>query len=77
MADVTTEGLEVEELVADEAEHTDHEQHTDPALPSAGWPCQQRRRGRTAELPAPQRFHDLPIWMSAPARRPEPEEETV
>jgi hypothetical protein len=82
MADVTTEGLEVEELVADGAGHTDHEQHTDeqhtdPALPSAGWPCQQRRKGRTAELPAPQRFLDLPIWMSAPARRPEPEEETV
>jgi len=78
MADVTTEGLEVEELVADEAEHTEPEQqHTDPALPSAGWPCQQRRKGRTAELPAPQRFLDLPIWMSAPVRRPEPEEETV
>jgi hypothetical protein len=78
MADATTEGLEVEELVADEFEsHTEHEQHTDPALPSTGWPCQQRRRGRTAELPAPQRYLDLPIWMSAPARRPEPEEETV
>jgi hypothetical protein len=78
MADVTTEGLEVEELVADEHEqHTEHEPHADPALPSTGWPCQQRRKGRTAELPAPQRYLDLPIWMSAPARRPESEEETV
>ena len=76
MADVTTEGLEVEELAADEHEsHT--ENHTDPAIPATGWPCQQRRKGRTAELPAPQRYLDLPIWMSAPARRPEPEEETV
>ncbi|MGE5792848.1 MAG: hypothetical protein ACM36B_09150 [Bacteroidota bacterium] len=77
MADVTTEGLEVEELVvADEHEqHSEHEQHTDPALPSTGWPCQQRRKGRTAELPAPQRYLDLPIWMSAPARRREQEEE--
>lgn len=71
MADVTTEGLEVEELAGDE-----HEQHTDPALPATGWPCQQRRKGRTAELPAPQRYLDLPIWMSAPARRLETEEET-
>jgi hypothetical protein len=77
MADVTTAGLEVEELVvADEHEHhSEHEQHTDPALPSTGWPCQQRRKGRTAELPAPQRYLDLPIWMSAPARRREQEEE--
>src|SRR5262245_35363217 len=39
MADVTTEGLEVEELVADEHEsHTESqtENHTDPALPPAG-----------------------------------------
>ena len=77
MADATTEGLEVEELVADELEQHDHEQHADPAVPSTGWPCQQRRKGRSAELPAPQRYLDLPIWMSAPARRPEPEEETV
>jgi hypothetical protein len=84
MADVTTEGLEVEELAADEHEsHTEHhaehhaEDHADPAIPATGWPCQQRRKGRTAELPAPQRYLDLPIWMSAPARRPEPEEETV
>lgn len=78
MADATTEGLEVEELVADEHEgHTGQEPHADPALPAAGWPCQQRRKGRTAELPTPQRFLDLPIWMSAPARRPEPEEETA
>jgi hypothetical protein len=77
MADVTTEGLEVEELVADELENrTEHEPHADPALPATGWPCQQRRKGRSTELPAPQRFLDLPIWMSAPARRPEPEEET-
>ena len=79
MADVTTEGLEVEELAADEHEsHTEHhaEDHADPAIPATGWPCQQRRKGRTAELPAPQRYLDLPIWMSAPARRPEPEEET-
>jgi hypothetical protein len=32
--------------------------------------------GRSAELPAPQRYLDLPIWMSAPARRREAEEET-
>ena len=77
MADATTEGMEVEELVADELEqHTEHEQHADPAIQSTGWPCQQRRKGRTAELPAPQRFLDLPIWMSAPARRRETEEET-
>ena len=82
MADATAEGMEVEELVADELEqhaehepHAEHEQHTDHAIPIAGWPCQQRRKGRTAELPTPQRFLDLPIWMSAPARRPEPEEE--
>ena len=83
MADATTEGMEVEELVADELEqhaeheqHTEHDQHADPATPSTGWPCQQRRKGRSAELPAPQRYLDLPIWMSAPARRREPEEET-
>jgi hypothetical protein len=76
MADATTEGLEVEELVADEHEgQTGHEPHADPALPATGWPCQQRRKGRSAELPMPQRFLDLPIWMSAPARRPETEEE--
>jgi hypothetical protein len=76
MADVTTAGLEVEELVADELEqHTEQSNHADPALPAAGWPCQQRRKGATAELPTPQRYLDLPIWMSAPARRPEPEEE--
>jgi len=75
MADVTTEGLEVEELVADEHEgEAEHAPHADPTLPT-GWPCQQRRKGRTAELPAPQRYLDLPIWMSAPARRPEQEEE--
>ena len=95
MADVTTEGLEVEELVAHEAHteeahtgepHTDElhndeahaeEGHIDPALPSSGWPCQQRRKGRSAELPAPQRYLDLPIWMSAPARRRDAEEETA
>jgi hypothetical protein len=90
MADVTTEDLEVEELVAHEAHteeahadepHNDEahaeEGHTDPALPSSGWPCQQRRKGRSAELPAPQRYLDLPIWMSAPARRRDAEEETV
>jgi hypothetical protein len=71
MADVTTEGLEVEELVADEHE----QQPSDPALPATGWPCQQRRKGRTAELPTPQPYLDLPIWMSAPARRREQEEE--
>ena len=77
MADATTEGLEVEEFVADELEaHTEHEPHADPAIPSTGWPCQQRRKGRSAELPAPQRYLDLPIWMSAPARRRETEEET-
>lgn len=77
MADATAEGMEVEELVADELEqHTEHEQHTDPAVPSTGWPSQQRRKGRSAELPAPQRYLDLPIWMSAPARRRETEEET-
>ena len=70
MADVTTEGLEVEELVADE-----HENQSDPALPATGWPCQQRRKGRSAELPTPQRYLDLPIWMSAPARRRDQEEE--
>jgi hypothetical protein len=80
MADVTTEGLEVEELVADEHEghsETPSENHSDPALPPTGWPCQQRRKGRAAELPTPQRYLDLPIWMSAPARRKEPEEETA
>ena len=83
MADATTEGLEVEELVADEleahtelAQHAEHGQHADPAIPNTGWPCQQRRKGRSAELPAPQRYLDLPIWMSAPARRRETEEET-
>ena len=77
MADVTAEGMEVEELVADEHEgQTEHEPHADPTVPATGWPCQQRRKGRTAELPIPQRFLDLPIWMSgAPAKRPEPEEE--
>ena len=74
MADATTEGLEVEELVAGETARA--REHTDPALPATGWPCQQRRKGRTAELPAPQRYLDLPIWMSAPARRLETEEET-
>ena len=90
MADVTTEDLEVEELVAHEAHteeahadepHNDEahaeEAHTDPALPATGWPCQQRRKGRSAELPAPQRYLDLPIWMSAPARRRDAEEETA
>ena len=77
MADATAEGMEVEELVADELEqHAEHEQHTDPAIPSTGWPCQQRRKGGSAELPTPQRYLDLPIWMSAPARRRETEEET-
>ena len=83
MADATTEGLVVEELVADELEahteleqHAEHGQHADPAIPNTGWPGQQRRKGRSAELPAPQRYLDLPIWMSAPARRREAEEET-
>jgi hypothetical protein len=83
MADATTEGMEVEELVADELEqHTEHERggehehRADPPVPSTGWPCQQRRKGRSAELPAPQRYLDLPIWMSAPARRRDTEEET-
>ena len=71
MADATTEGMEVEELVADEIE-----QHVETVTQSTGWPCQQRRRGVSGELPAPQRFLDLPIWMSAPARRRETEEET-
>ena len=82
MADVTTEGLEVEELVADEHDtHIDEREpqseagHTDPALPPTGWPCQQRRKGGSAELPTPQRYLDLPIWMNAPARRRETEEE--
>ena len=73
MADATTEvtaGVEVDELVADE-------QHPDTILPSTGWPCQQRRKGRSAELPVPQRYLDLPIWLSAPARRRDPEEEIV
>ena len=68
MADVTTEGLEVEELVADEHDtHLDeHEAHAEeggtpiPRSRATGWPCQQRRKGRSAELPAPQRYLDLP-----------------
>jgi len=82
MADATTEGMEVEELVADSHDtHADEQEahveagHTDSALPATGWPCQQRRKGRSAELPTPQRYLDLPIWMTAPARRRETEEE--
>jgi hypothetical protein len=72
MADVTIPGLDVEELVADEH----HVAETDP-LP-AGWPSQRRRKGSSAEVPAPQRYLDLPEWMTVPAKRPlEEEEETV
>ncbi len=73
MADATVEGIEVEELVADE-----HEEQTGTVTTATGWPCQQRRKGISTELPAPQPYLDLPIWMSAPARRQvEVEEETV
>ncbi len=79
MADATVEGIEVEELVADGNDgHGEDVVRGEALVVGAGWPCQQRRKGASTELPAPQRFLDLPIWMSAPARRQEtPEEETV
>jgi hypothetical protein len=69
--DATLIGLEVEEL------GTDEHQEENTTTFSNVWPGQHRRKGSSAELPAPQRFLDLPIWMSAPAKRPELEEEVV
>jgi hypothetical protein len=69
--DEIVNGLEVEELGIDE-----HQEEATTTF-STVWPGQHRRKGSSAELPAPQRFLDLPIWMSAPAKRPEIEEEVV
>jgi len=76
MADATVPGLDVEEL--DEHQVAERTGDADP-LP-AGWPCQRRRKGSSAEVPTPQPFLDLPQWMTVPAKRPleeAAEEETV
>jgi hypothetical protein len=65
MADTTLPGIDVQELPADER---------DEEVVIRGWPGQLRRRGSSAELPAPQRFLDLPTWLNGPAKRPVPED---
>jgi hypothetical protein len=69
MADTDLAGLEVQEL------DTDDHDHDEEVVIRAGWPGQLRRKGSTAELPAPKSFLDLPAWLSGPAKRALPEEE--
>ncbi len=64
MTDMSIPGLDVEELVGDEHDAAESE------TVQAGWPAQRRRKGSSAELPAPQRYLDLPTWMTTSAKRP-------
>ena len=66
MADTDLTGLDVQELDTDD--------HDEEVVIRAGWPGQLRRKGSSAELPAPQSFLDLPTWLNGPAKRPTPEE---
>lgn len=82
MADeATIPGLDVQELIPDEHQVSETESQVsateDTEILPAGWPCQRRRKGSAAELPAA-RYLDLPTWMTVPAKRQlQEEEETV
>lgn len=66
MADTDLAGNDAPELEADD--------HDEEVVIRAGWPGQLRRKGSSAELPAPQSFLDLPPWLNGPAKRPVPED---
>ena len=68
MTDMSIPGLDVEELLGDE--HDAGESEIEAETVQAGWPAQRRRKGSSAELPAPQGYLDLPTWMTTPAKRP-------
>jgi hypothetical protein len=57
-------GLEVEELVEDEA--------FEPAGLDLGkrWQGQLRRAGSVRELPRAQSYRDYPVWLTVPAKMP-------
>jgi len=82
MADEPTiPGLNVPDLVPDKNQVSETESQAsateDTEILPAGWPCQRRRKGSAAELPAA-RYLDLPRWMTVPAKRQlQEEEETV
>jgi len=82
MADeATISGLDVQEIIPDEHQVSETEGQAsateDAEILPAGWPCQRRRKGSAAELPAA-RYLDLPRWMTVPAKRQlQEEEETV
>jgi hypothetical protein len=69
MADTDLSGIDLQELDADDRD--------DEVVIRAGWPGQLRRKGSTAELPAPQGFLDLPTWLSGPAKRPTTPEDAL
>jgi len=64
MDETTYTGLEVEELSQEEA--------FEVAGLDLGkrWQGQLRRAGSPRELPRPQGYHDYPVWLTTPTKRP-------